>query len=155
MRGLRRNERFENLCKQLVEEKTERGKKEVFPTFRELMTFAAALGFDQGRSLTVDGPSKEIESRILENHPPTVEMIDLIALAETKDSMILLDGKENDRLDIFERYANGGLEVLGEWLIGSKDLWNPDQIVISRLRDEGYLPDPSRPEVIRKNISFD
>ena len=61
MRGLRRNERFENLCKQLVEEKTERGKKEVFPTFRELMTFAAALGFDQGRSLTVDGPSKEIE----------------------------------------------------------------------------------------------
>lgn len=154
MRALRRSERFESVCKQLVEEKTERGKREVFPTFRELVTFAAAIGFDQGRSLAIDGPSKEIESRILENHPPTMDMIDLIALAETKDTMILLDGRENDRLEIFERYANGGLEVLDEWMRGSRDLWNADQMVISCLRDEGYLPDPSRPEVIRKNISF-
>lgn len=43
-------------------------------------------------------------------------LVNMLAISQTDDPAILLDDRFDDRIKIFEEYANGGLEVLRELL---------------------------------------
>lgn len=98
-----------------------------FQTYADVIAFAASLGNKRKKR----SPLGEISKR----EPGSIDVdifvsrgydmaIKLIAIAETKNPQILshLDEKsEAERLQIFEEYANGGLEILREEFRGAAD----------------------------------
>ena len=66
------------------------------------------------------------------------DLIYLIALAETKDPEILKDGQESRCAEIFEEYANGGLQVLRDAMNQSGGEY-PERDIQELLRELGYL----------------
>jgi dnd system-associated protein 4 len=85
-----------------------------FTTFREALVFASALGVAAQRRVPFDQTSEPIPWEVFGNTAaPTMDMI----AAVTSDEIdILADDRIDDRLTIFEEYANGGLEVIRERL---------------------------------------
>lgn len=98
-----------------------------FQTYADVMVFAAALGARRKKRLPLEEISKRdplpigIEIFISRGYEVAIK---LLAIAETKDINILSPSDENSeeqRIQIFEEYANGGLEILQEELRGSVD----------------------------------
>lgn len=98
-----------------------------FQTYADVMVFAAALGARRKKRLPLEEISKRdplpigIEIFISRGYEVAIK---LLAIAETKDINILSPSDENyeeQRIQIFEEYANGGLEILQEELRGSVD----------------------------------
>jgi dnd system-associated protein 4 len=98
-----------------------------FQTYADVMVFAASLGIKRKKRI----PLEEVAKR--DPSPIGIEVfwsrgydsvIKLVAIADSKDINILspTDEKaEASRVEIFEEYANGGLEVLEDELRGSVD----------------------------------
>lgn len=93
------------------------------PPFKEiwrLLIFAAAVGQSRGRreSLKAVDSGKAIPAAIFANSPAWPGFHYLLALVEKDDSAVLGGGDEleNERLVIFEEYANAGLSVIQEEL---------------------------------------
>jgi dnd system-associated protein 4 len=116
-------------------------KSSPFQTYADVIAFAAALGNKRKKRL----PLGEISKR----EPGSIDVdifvsrgydmaIKLIAIAETKNPHILshLDEKlEAQRLQIFEEYANGGLEILREELRGTADYTDRLLLILISERD--------------------
>jgi dnd system-associated protein 4 len=113
-----------DLVKALTESE---GKTGPFQTYADVMAFAAALALKRKKRI----PLTEISQR--DPGPISIEvfwsrgydsMIKLIAIADTKDTNILspiAEEIEQSRIEIFEEYANGGLEILRDELRGAVD----------------------------------
>lgn len=88
-----------------------------FSTFREALIFAAALGYSHDRRSGFDKSDEAIPWEVFSGAQGT-ELIDMIAATSDDDLEILGDDEErsDQRLQLFEEYANGGLEVLQEHL---------------------------------------
>lgn len=98
-----------------------------FKTFADVIIFAAALGVKYKKRV----PFEEVSKR--EPSPIRLEVfislgydvvIKLLGITETKDIQILSPYEEEfekQRNEIFEEYANGGLELLQTELRGSID----------------------------------
>jgi dnd system-associated protein 4 len=98
-----------------------------FSTYADVMAFAAALGAKYKKRV----PLTNISSK--EPAPISLEifisrgydtLIKLLAIAETKETKILSNynvDAEEERVKIFEEYANGGLEKLRDELRGAVD----------------------------------
>jgi dnd system-associated protein 4 len=98
-----------------------------FQTFADVIVFAAALGVKHKKRI----PLGEISKR--EPAPIRLEvfavsgydiLIKLIALTETQNIIIISPHEEEyekQRNEIFEEYANGGLEILQNELRGAVD----------------------------------
>jgi dnd system-associated protein 4 len=98
-----------------------------FKTFADVIVFAAALGVKYKKRV----PFEEVSKR--EPSPIRLEVfislgydvvIKLLGITETKDIQILSPYEEEfekQRNEIFEEYANGGLEILQTELRGSID----------------------------------
>jgi dnd system-associated protein 4 len=114
MRGLKRSEKFEDLVRKLAVEEHPLTRKSIFATIRELMCFAAVLGFQNETRKSVQSSTKIVEGDIIANSQQALDLIYLLALAETQDSDILQN--EDEMLQIFEEYAEGGFETLDLWL---------------------------------------
>jgi len=98
-----------------------------FPTYADVMVFAAALGAKRKKRSPLGQVSKKdpgpINLDIFVTRGYDVA-IKLLAIADTKDAKILgsLDkAAPVKRIEIFEEYANGGLEVLRDELRGAVD----------------------------------
>lgn len=106
---------------------TEHNKNGTFPTYADAIAFAAALGAKRQKR----SPLAEIAKR--EPSPISVEifvsrgyetLFYLFAVIETGDRKMLSPTdavSETQRVQIFEEYANGGLEILREELRGAVD----------------------------------
>ncbi|MFQ4134714.1 DNA phosphorothioation-associated protein 4 [Nodosilinea sp. PGN35] len=101
-----------------------------FRTYAEIVTFAAALGFHNSRRVPLGNYSRKDPDAVLQEQIRGVELIKLIALAHTQDPEILCDDEVHDyiRVEIFEQYVNGGLEILASELSGSVDY--SDQVLL-------------------------
>ena len=101
------------------------GKTGPFKTYADVIVFAASLAIKKKKRI----PVTEISTR--EPCPINIEVfwskgygsiIKLIALVDTKDTTILSQTNEEieeNRIKIFEEYANGGLEILRDELRGA------------------------------------
>ncbi|WP_380277451.1 DNA phosphorothioation-associated protein 4 [Kitasatospora purpeofusca] len=101
------------------------GKDGPFRANYEALLFAAALGRHKERREPFEKSSEPIRYALVENRSYGDVLIDLLAAAEVPDdATVLSDERLAERLQIFEEYANGGLNFLqGEVNSrGSRDL---------------------------------
>jgi dnd system-associated protein 4 len=146
MRNVRRNLSHEVLVKLLAEKAHPKTQRSIFPTMRELQCFAAALGFQENRRKPLEGKAAEIDGRIFENSELATDLVYLIALAGAGDVNILQPEREDEAVSVFEEFANGGLEILSEWLAANSGDIDGDQAVFEGLTRCGLLGN-SKPSV--------
>ncbi|MEH1851200.1 MAG: DNA phosphorothioation-associated protein 4 [Nostoc sp.] len=112
------------LVKSLVVSKDTTGP---FQTYVEVMVFAAALGIKYKKRVPLGETTKREPSPIPQENFASLGydlIIKLLGINETQDINILSSREEQDedkRTQIFEEYANGGLEILQNELRGSVD----------------------------------
>ena len=114
-----------------------------FQTYADVMTFAAVLGAKRGRKTPLGKTSRKEPDPIPQDQFQArgyEPVINLIAITDAKDAKILALDEEssNKRIQIFEEYANGGLEVLQNELQGSVDY--TDTIVLLLLAEKDTKP---------------
>lgn len=104
----RRPQQHEALMQELQSE----GK---FPTFRDLLIFAAAVGFRQERRVPFTASSGDpIRYEVLTAPGYSDTLINMIAANVVDDPEIMDGARTEERIKIFEEYANGGLEYIQE-----------------------------------------
>ena len=103
------------------------GKTGPFQTYADAIAFAATLGAKRKKRSPLGAIAKTepgpIALEIFESRGYDVA-IEVMAIVETKDPKILSSFDENaeeQRILIFEEYANGGLEILRQELRGAVD----------------------------------
>lgn len=118
----------------------------VFSTYADVMAFAAALGKKHKYRLPLDSIAKEpspISLDVFSSRGYDV-LIKLLAITETKNPQIIsaYDATaEEERVTIFEEYANGGLMKLQEQLRGSVDYSERILLMLSHHKNQPSLPD--------------
>jgi dnd system-associated protein 4 len=118
-----------------------------FQTYADILVFAAALGAKRKKRVTLGTISQK------EPAPISLEvfasrgydaMIRLLAIAETQEPKILSSydiNAEEERVLIFEEYANGGLEILREELKGAVDYTDRLLLILSAERFNEETPE--------------
>ena len=105
---VRRPERHEVLIQTLLTEAR-------FPAMRDVLLFAAALGYSANRRVPFDKPGEPIRYEILTNEAQADAFVSMLAAVTMPDDPEILDATRlGERIAIFEEYANGGLEFLQE-----------------------------------------
>ncbi len=121
---VRRSKKYETTLQKLG------GKDAIFPTLREALSYGAVLEDKERRRVPFDhGAGTEDIAGAQYQLYEAVDVVFALALADHKDSDILRPDRERDCIQIYEEYANGGLELVQGWLdrfadIGVEDaLW--------------------------------
>ena len=151
--NINRSRNHEDMIQRLAMLKLPDAERTLFPTIRELLCFAALLGYSEGRRLPLD-PSAGTEDVSYQQFErgDAEDLIYLIALAETKDPAVLREDEEGRCAEIFEEYANGGLQILHDAMLQSGGEY-PDRDIFELLLKSGYLNvDDTEPDV--SGISF-
>lgn len=151
--NINRSRQYEEIVQLLAAQKLPGSERSLFPTIRELLCFAALLGYSEKRRVPLDR-SKGVEDVSYQQFErgDSEDLIYLIALADTHDPEILKDGEEGRCAEIFEEYANGGLGIIKDAVLrsGGED---PNRAILELLRSKGYLED-SQTEADLTSISF-
>lgn len=146
--NINRSRIHEDMVQRLSIEKLPGTDRTLFPTIRELLCFAALLGYSEKRRLPLDA-EKGVEDVSYQQFErgDAEDLIFMIALAETKDPEILKDGEEARCAEIFEEYANGGLQIIREAMLRGGGEY-PDRDILELLKDQSYLDnDDVEPDV--------
>lgn len=107
---VRRPERHEVLIQRL---RNDAG----FPAMRDVMLFAAGVGFAQARRVPFDKSGEPIRYEILTGDAMAEPFVSMLAAVTNEGDPEILDtNRLPERITIFEEYANGGLEYLQEQL---------------------------------------
>jgi dnd system-associated protein 4 len=97
---------------QLLKDLTEKGRP--FATMAHAMIFAAALGYSESRRQAFMKAEEAIPWEVFARISTGPDFIDMLAGVDSDDTDILSDARADDRVEIFEEYANGGLHVIAE-----------------------------------------
>ena len=139
--NINRSRLYEDTVQLLAAQKLPGSDRSLFPTIRELLCFAALLGYSEKRRVPLDR-SKGVEDVSYQQFErgDAEDLIYLIALADTHDPEILKEGEEGRCAEIFEEYANGGLGIIKDALLrsGGED---PNRAILELLRNKGYIED--------------
>ena len=80
------------------------------------MLFAAMVGKRAGRQVKRKGNGGEVESNYFKSPNFNKEgVVYLIGLLDSEDPKVLANGAP-DCWKLFEKYCNGGMEIISEWL---------------------------------------
>lgn len=105
---VRRPQQYEALMQELREEAA-------FATFRDILLFAAAVGAHVKRRVPFTSSGERIRYETLKEPAFSETLINMIAASEIADDPEILDStRAEERVGIFEEYANGGLEYIQE-----------------------------------------
>lgn len=119
MAAIWRDEKYSVLSDRLVKNPVKAsGGQTIFPSYRELIVFAAMIGFHFGKSSPVSTRAFEIPQRVFESNDSDAYVY-LCALQDQKSGEIFREQNDNECWRIFESYANSGLEIIDNWLIDS------------------------------------
>lgn len=154
MRNVNRSRSHEDMVQRLAIAQHPVTNRSLFPTIRELMCFAATLGYSRKRREPLDRKLgvEDIASTQFEANDST-DFIYLIALAEKKSLDAIKDGAEDDAVTIFEDYANGGFDIISEWMHGTPDDPFGDKALLAGLQREGFITFAKDERTDRKGIS--
>lgn len=118
-KGVRRSEKFAPLIEKFIHTPHPISEMSLIHTIKDLMFFAALLGFKN----KTKKPLSDYEERLVSVAPAewmndkNLPVIFAIALADSKDSNILKEEREDEMLSIFEEYINGGFSILEGWIL--------------------------------------
>jgi dnd system-associated protein 4 len=146
MRNIRRSRKHDDFVSRLAERPvSEQLNQKIFPTYKALMCFAACLGFDRGAEEDVIDPVDFVDSRVIERDADCMDLIYLIGLAKARDSGILKDGPETEAqlANVFERFSEGGLGVLQQWMRETPSDAYGHAAIIAALHKHGYIAAPA------------
>jgi dnd system-associated protein 4 len=94
----------------------------VFKEIWKLLLFAAQIGMRNNKrlSLKATDAGKGIDQSTFGNCPAWPGLLYLMTLAETQNSNCLsgTEMAEDDRVSVFQEYANGGLDILRDFFAG-------------------------------------
>ena len=127
----------------------------VFPTIRELLCFAAMLGYSLGKKNKFPENYKKNDvswAQFIANGSD--EYIYFLAVCDTKGTDCLKSDTNFDLVEIFEEYINGGFEIILDWFsrYSSQDTL---KAIISGLYDEGFINSENiSKEDIMKSLTF-
>lgn len=118
--SVRRDARFEVLEERFCSTKGAKSDEKVFSTVKELMVFAALIGYqlDDYQPLESKVNTTPI---LLETYASTHHdaYIYLIALAKEPSLDMLKDENLRDAIGIFEGYCNAGLKHIDNWIMNN------------------------------------
>lgn len=111
-----------------------------FQTYVDVMVFAATLGAKRKKRVPLVEFARDLDPirrDYFENNRCEL-LINLLAIYETHNHKILFNDEKTDeqRIKIFEEYANGGLEILQEELRGAVDYSERILLIISSEREK-------------------
>ena len=111
-----------------------------FQTYVDVMVFAAALGAKRKKRVPLAEFAKDLDPirrEYFDNNRYELA-INLLAISVTQDQKILADDEKSDeqRLKIFEEYANGGLEILQDELRGAVNYSERILLILSSEREK-------------------
>jgi dnd system-associated protein 4 len=138
--NINRSRLHEEFVQRLSMQKVPGSDRSLFPTIRELLCFAALLGFSEQRRVPLDRASgvEDISYQQFERDPAAEDVLWTIALAETQNIDVLREGEEAQCAQIFEEYANGGLMLMKDFLIRNGGEY-PDRALLALLKERKYL----------------
>lgn len=154
MRAIKRSEKFEDLVRRLAVDEHPVTKKSIFDTIRKLMCFAAVLGFENDRRSKLQDSTNDVDSRQVEKSQETQDLIYLIALASEKDAEILQDENEEKMYLVFEEYAQGGFEILEQWMKEKPEDHFGNEAILAAFSKYNLLEREVDPEIAVGEISF-
>jgi dnd system-associated protein 4 len=129
IRRVRRPAQHEQLVKRLA------GDEGPFSTLAQVLTFAAGLGYAEGRREPFTNSAEQIDFDVFDRLG-VGGLIDMLAATVHENLSILGPNHADERLTIFEEFANGGLEVIQSRLAQSKaDLDSLLAIILERESD--------------------
>jgi dnd system-associated protein 4 len=113
----------------------------LFGTLRELLCFAAVLGFQFSRREKLDGhATAPVPEEVFAKHDDALSCVRMLALAETKDYMVFAEERVDEMVTIFEEYALGGSRLINQFLSEyPSDILGADAL-LEGLRKEKLLP---------------
>lgn len=117
------------------------GEEGPFSTLAEVLTFAAGLGYSEGQREPFSASGEQIDFDVFQRLG--VEgFIDMLAAAVHEDVSILGPQRADDRLTVFEEFANGGLEILQSRMTQSQaDLDTMLAVILEREAETPSEPD--------------
>lgn len=138
--NINRSRVYEETVQRLAGQPLPDSDRRLFPTIRELLCFAALLGFSEGRRVPLDRTqgTEDISYQQFERGDAE-NLIYLIALASEQDTNVLREGNEGQCAEIFEEYANGGMAIIKDSLLRAGGEY-PDRALMGLLKEKGYLP---------------
>lgn len=87
----------------------------MFPTYRDILLFAAAVGYQHNRRQPFSSAFGDpIRYEVLTAPGFSDTLINMIAVNVDTDPEIMDGSRIEERIKIFEEYANGGLEYIQE-----------------------------------------
>lgn len=111
-----------------------------FPSIRDLFVFAAALGRVEGKSVPIAASSDDpVRLELFQRESGHELIIQMIAALEHQDDPeILGEDRVADRVAIFERYVNGGLEIIQAHLDANRPARDDDalQLLVNQYIDK-------------------
>jgi dnd system-associated protein 4 len=113
----------------------------VLKEIRDVIAFAAALGFSLGRRVPFTEAGEPIRWETFTNRRGSEALVNMIAaasIADTDDIEILSPSRFSDRVLIFEEYANGGLIELEQRLAGVR---TNSEVVLGLVQEELAQPE--------------
>jgi len=117
MKRIQRASDKEEIIKELLSEKVG-----VFKEIWKLLLFAAQVGVKNNNRLPLKAadPGKGIDQTTFGNCPAWPGVLYLMTLAETQKSESLSGSQdaEDERVSVFQEYANGGLAILQDFFAG-------------------------------------
>lgn len=87
-----------------------------FRSYRDILLFAAGVGYSRQRREPFEETDETIRWDVLVGPPGSEAFVNMLALSEEPDPTLLADDRFEDRILIFEEFANGGLGILGDLL---------------------------------------
>jgi len=148
--NINRSRIHEDMVQMLAVNKLDGADRALFPTIRELLCFAAMLGYSEKRKLPLDRSDgvEDVSYQQFERGDAE-DLIYLLALADSRDPEILRDGEESRCAEIFEEYANGGFTILQDVLLKSGGE-HPDKEIMAYLHEKKYLmPDDKEADLTK------
>lgn len=154
MRSIKWREHYDPLVRRFAETAHPVSNKSIFPTMRDLICFAAMLGFEKETFVPMSGKTNEIDYRIWQNSPLALDLLYLIPLAHKKSGDILREDAEEEMTEIFEGYANGGLEILQGWMNEKPEDLNGDRAFLTAMQTYGFLKPEQSAEDVLADLDF-
>lgn len=144
LRDVRRCQEFEDIYNKLGsrEYKWPSGQRPdgapIFGTIRDLLCFAAFLGFHLQRRESLEGHKTEvIPEEVFSKNEDALECLRIVALAEAKDQSIFEESRLDEMVQIFEEYAHGGMRVIQRYVMDlPTDVLGADAIIEGLRRDD-------------------
>jgi dnd system-associated protein 4 len=156
MRNLRRSKQWTGLIDRLVEEEDPETGQTAFPTLRELMVFAATLGYEQSRQEPLGEDTVDlVEGRVFPRSDVALDLLYLIALASERKVEIIDEEHEEQAITRFESYANGGFAILDSWLDAHPADESPIRSLMTDLRRHGFLADDEAQDGAPEDVVFE